>query len=119
MAEGTAIAPIRPMLRRLLPHAQPVHLLYGAAAGEHLVYVDEFEKMQAQYEGFMFERLIESDKARLYGRLLAEIEGRWIRADQNRARQFFICGIGPEVVRLRDVLRNAGYERRSVRYEKW
>lgn len=119
LAEGTAIAPIRPMLRRLLPHASPVHLLYGAAAGQHLVYLDEFEKLRAQYPEFAFEAITENNKATLYQRLLDVIGQRWIRVDQNRARHFFICGIGPEVVRLRDSLRSAGYERRSVRYEKW
>jgi ferredoxin-NADP reductase len=42
-----------------------------------------------------------------------------VDADGDRSRHFFICGIGPLVPALRDLLRRAGYERRAVQYEKW
>ncbi len=55
----------------------------------------------------------------LYDRLAARIQTRWIDADSDRSRQFYVCGVGKGVLRLRDLLRAAGYERRAVRYEQW
>ena len=42
-----------------------------------------------------------------------------IEGDTDRSRQFYICGVGPGVLEIRDLLRSAGYERRAVHYEKW
>ena len=44
---------------------------------------------------------------------------RWIVADADRTRQFYICGVGDGVIQLRDLLRGSGYERRAVHYERW
>ena len=44
---------------------------------------------------------------------------RTVAADTNRARQFYICGVGKGVTRIRDLLRGSGYERRAVHYEQW
>ena len=44
---------------------------------------------------------------------------RWVDAGSVRSRHFFVCGVGSGVLAIRDLLRRAGYERRSVRYEQW
>jgi ferredoxin-NADP reductase len=51
--------------------------------------------------------------------MIAETERRWVRADSERNRQFYVCGVGDGVLALRDLLRGAGYERRAIRYERW
>ena len=55
----------------------------------------------------------------LYDRLIAETQRRWIDADSDRSRHFYVCGVGKGVLALRDLLRVAGYERRAVHYEQW
>jgi hypothetical protein len=57
--------------------------------------------------------------AELYDRLIAETQRLWVDADSNRSRHFYVCGVGKGVLRLRDLLRGAGYERRAVHYEQW
>jgi ferredoxin-NADP reductase len=120
IAEGTAIAPIRPMLRRALaqPAVYPIRLLYAAHNFEHLLYLDELESMARACPHFGFEPMIVDDDS-LYQRLLDEVQRRWIASDGDRSRHFFVCGVGSGVLKLRDLLRQAGYERRSVRYEQW
>ena len=49
----------------------------------------------------------------------AEVRRRWLERDADRARQFFVCGVGNIVPRLRDLLRGGGYARRAVQYERW
>jgi ferredoxin-NADP reductase len=123
IAEGTAIAPIRPILRRAMAGAPtyPIRLLYAADRREHLLYAAEFERLAAVHAEFHFEPIIVSghDSAALYARLLDEANRRWVAADADRSRHFYICGVGKGVLALRDLLRAAGYERRAVHYEQW
>jgi ferredoxin-NADP reductase len=56
---------------------------------------------------------------RIYDRLFALAQARWVTDNADRTRHFYICGVGKGVIRLRDLLRGAGYERRSVHYEQW
>jgi len=123
IAEGTAIAPIRPIVRRAIASSptHPITLLYAADRPEHLLYAAEFERLAAAHREFHFESLIVGgrDSAALYARLLDETERRWVAADNDRSRHFYLCGVGKGVLALRDLLRGAGYERRAVRYEQW
>ena len=114
IAAGTGIAPIRPMLRRALAPDAPyaVRLHYAATDALHLLYAVEFEAAARAHPRFTF--------APLLGAALAEhIEYRYVRADNDRSRHFYLCGVGDIVPQLRDLLRRAGYERRAVQYEKW
>lgn len=114
IAEGTGIAPIRPMLRRALtshsPH--PLRLHYAAVSQAHHLYAAELEAAARAHANFTFGRMLAAP-------LAAAIERRYVDADDDRSRHFFICGVGDIVPRLRDLLRRAGYERRAVQYEKW
>lgn len=118
IAEGTAIAPIRPMIRRALGAVNhpALRLLYAARDSEHLLYRGEIAAWAAA--GVDFAALL-APEAELHDRLLAEAERRWVAADSERGRHFYICGVGKGVLKLRDLLRGAGYERRAVRYEQW
>jgi benzoate/toluate 1,2-dioxygenase reductase subunit len=117
IAEGTAIAPILPMLRvvQSASHA-PMFLLYAASDRAHILYSGELEAFASHDANFRFETMLADN---IYERLHDEVTRRWIVADTNRARQFYICGVGKGVINLRDLLRGSGYERRAVHYEQW
>jgi ferredoxin-NADP reductase len=122
IAEGTGIAAIRPMLKRLMmaPLAYPVNLLYAADREDHLLYREELERMTAADPRFKLQTLVASPSAEtVYERLIETAQRQWVDADQERGRQFYICGVGKGVIALRDLLRGSGYERRAVRYEQW
>jgi len=114
IADGTGIAPIRPMLRRALATAtrHPLRLLHGADGERGLLYRAELEALAREHDRFTFEQVARAE-------LAAEVARRWVDADADRSRRFFICGIGDVVPTLRDLLRRAGYERRAVQYERW
>ena len=118
IAEGTAIAPIRPMVRRVLgAGSHPgLSLLYAAPDSKHLLYREEIEQWSAA--GVNFAPLL-APASELYDRLIAETRRRWVDADSDRSRHFYVCGVGKGVLALRDLLRGAGYERRAVHYEQW
>src|SRR5262245_41611463 len=110
IADGTGIAPIRPMLRRALATAvRPVTLVYGHPDGAPLLFADEVAVPRPNY----------TPLAVPSASLLDETKHRYVTADGERERQFYVCGVGPIVYALRDLLRGAGYARHAVRYEKW
>jgi len=114
VADGTGIAPIRPMIRRALaaggPH--PLVLLHGAAGRQPPLYRREFEALARAHQRFTFEPLPATV-------LVHEVRRRYVDDDADRRRHFFVCGVGDVVPTLRDLLRGAGYERRAVHYERW
>jgi glycine betaine catabolism B len=120
IAEGTAIAPIRPMLKRALASSPSpkVELIYAAPDCEHILYAAEFDALARTAPSLSYETVIEPAE-KIYDRLFDLAQARWVTADTDRTRHFYICGVGKGVIRLRDLLRGAGYERRSVHYEQW
>ena len=121
IAEGTAIAPIRPMLKRALAGPTPrpkMHLIYAAQDRQHILYASELDELARIAPSFSYEAVLAApDKT--YDRLRELIDARWIVADSDRTRHFYICGVGDGVIQLRDLLRGSGYERRAVHYERW
>ncbi len=123
-AEGTAIAPIRPMLRRALANAgsTPMRLFHAARTRRELLYAAEFEAAASRCPNFSFEPILAQPPAGWTGRsgdLREHIESIFVNGDDNRGRAFYLCGVGQGVIDLRDLLRKAGYPRRAVQYERW
>lgn len=112
VADGTGIAPIRPMLRRALATASghPLRVLHGVDGPK--LYGDELIALARSHPGLTVEHVPSA-------RLQDEVVRRWIDGDDDRRRHFFVCGVGDVVRALRDLLRRAGYQRRAVQYEKW
>lgn len=113
VAEGVTIAPIRPMLRRACETGRhPIRLLYGRVPGQPLVYEDEIAALAAAHPRFAWEP-VDADH------LEAAARARWVAADEDRSRHFYVCGVGDRARRLRRLLRDAGYDRRAVLCERW
>lgn len=106
VAIDVGIAPIRPMVKRALATAShPVVLLYAAT---HPVYRDELTALPGLRADVVDPAAVEDVVAQ-----------RYLAADDDRSRHFFVCGVGDPVRRLRDALRGGGYARRAVQYERW
>lgn len=106
VALGTGIAPVRPMLRRAAATAvRPLHLLYATV-------VPIYGKELAALPNVSITYTTPESVADVVRR-------RWVDRVPDRERRFYICGVGDRVLRLRDLLRQAGYERRAVQYERW
>jgi len=111
VADGTGIAPIRPMLRRALEtNTHQLHVLHGSDGTP--LYGRELVALTGSHRALTVQHVPSA-------RLREEVVRRWVDADGDRRRHFYICGVGDIVRTLRDLLRRAGYERRAVQYEKW
>ena len=122
IAEGTAIAPIRPMLRRLLGQSPShrVDLLYVAERADRMLWRAELKALRDAHTQFnLFTEVTAGRALAVYEELREEVRRRWIDADNNRTRHFYLCGVGAGVIELRNLLRDSGYERRAIHYERW
>lgn len=114
VAEGTGVAPIRPMIHRALATAtgHPLTLLHAGGSKDALVFRRELEGLARTHDVFTYDPVPPSV-------LADEVRRRWVEADDDRTRHFWVCGVGDVPIRLRDLLRGAGYARRAVQYERW
>lgn len=123
VGDGTGIAPIRPMVRRALARGggQPITVLQGRRPDEIALFADELTALAACHPRLACEVLLADagEGPGAHRALEAAVRARYVDADDDRRRHFWLCGVGDLVTRLRDLLRGAGYERRAVRAEKW
>lgn len=121
VAQGTGIAPLRPMVHTALaaPGVERLEVLHAGVGASGLPYRADLEAWSRRDSRLLYDVLDESADDAAHAGLHAAVGRRWVEGEAQRARQFFLCGVGDIVTRLRDLLRGAGYERRAVRYEKW
>jgi ferredoxin-NADP reductase len=124
IATGTGIAPFRSMLHWLLAE-QDRHqdrqfwLLFGARTEQDIYYHKEFEQLAAKHQNFHFlptQSRGSDDWKGLRGYVqqhLGEIVG--MRSDMHA----FICGLDKMVKANRELLKSLGWDRTSIRYEKY
>jgi ferredoxin-NADP reductase len=124
IATGTGIAPFRSMLHWMLADPErhqerEFWLLFGARTKQDLYYKNEFEQLAAEHSNFHFmptlSRAVEDWKG-LRGYVqqhLGEIVG--MRTDMHA----YICGLDKMVKANRELLKGLGWDRTSIRYEKY
>jgi ferredoxin-NADP reductase len=124
IATGTGVAPFRSMLHWLLADKErhqrrEFRLLFGARNVEDIYYREEFEQLAASHLNFHFlPTLSRADDSwtGLRGYVqqhLGEIVG--MRTDMHA----YICGLDKMVRANRDLLKSLGWDRTSIRYEKY
>jgi ferredoxin-NADP reductase len=132
IATGTGVAPFRSMLHWLLAEnngqgnrqddrdqGREFWLLFGARTESDIYYREEFEELATRHNNFHFlptlSRAGENWKG-LRGYVqqhLGEIVG--MRTDMHA----YICGLDKMVKANRELLKTLGWDRKSIRYEKY
>ena len=124
IATGTGIAPFRSMLHWLLadPEQHRGHefwLLFGARFEQDIYYREEFERLAAEHANFHFLPTLSRGGPEWLGlrgyvqEHLGSIVG--ARADIHA----YICGLDKMVKANRELLKALGWDRTSIRYEKY
>src|SRR5208282_6533353 len=90
IAEGTAIAPIRPMLKRALASSSvpKIHLIYAAPDREHILYPAELGELARTAPSFSYETVI-APAEQIYDRLFELAQARWVAGDADRTRHLY------------------------------
>ena len=124
IATGTGIAPFRSMLPWLLAESgrhqgRQFWLLFGARCEQGIYYREEFERLAAEHANFHFLPTLSRAAAEWKGlrgyvqEHLAEVVG--TRTDMHA----YICGLDRMIKANRELLKSLGWERTSIRYEKY
>ncbi|MFZ1916484.1 MAG: FAD-binding oxidoreductase [Terriglobales bacterium] len=124
IATGTGIAPFRSMLHWLLadPERHRDHefwLLFGARCEQDLYYREEFERLSAEHANFHFQATLSRGGPEWLGlrgyvqEHLKSVVGE--RTDMHA----YICGLDKMVKANRELLKSLGWDRTSIRYEKY
>ncbi|HXM11742.1 MAG TPA: FAD-dependent oxidoreductase [Terriglobales bacterium] len=124
IATGTGIAPFRSMLHWLLAESdrqqeRQFWLLFGSRTERDIYYREEFEQLAAEHANFHFLPTLSRASGEWKGlrgyvqQHLGEIVG--MRNDMHA----YICGLDKMVKANREQLKSLGWERTSIRYEKY
>ena len=124
IATGTGVAPFRSMLHWLFAEKERHEergfwLLFGARQEPDIYYHEEFEKLAAAHDNFHFLPTLSRAPGHWKGlrgyvqQHLGEIVG------MSSEMQAYICGLDKMVKANRDLLKALGWDRSSIRYEKY
>jgi ferredoxin-NADP reductase len=124
IATGTGVAPFRSMLHWLLAEKErhqdhQFWLLFGSRHPQDIYYRDEFVQLAARHPNFHFQPTLSRAPENWQGlrgyvqQHLGEVVG--MRTDMHA----YICGLDKMVQANRDLLKTQGWDRKSIRYEKY
>jgi ferredoxin-NADP reductase len=125
IATGTGIAPFRSMLLDHLPKTQPeMTLLFGARHEYGLLYRDEFERLSRQYRCFRFVPTLTRPGPQWkggIGRVQAHLDEALALHDPDALSNIdvYICGLKEMVDDVRRKLKQRGFDRKQIIYEKY
>jgi CDP-4-dehydro-6-deoxyglucose reductase len=120
IATGTGITPFRSYLHAYLPQASPAFtLLFGVRFESHILYRQELEELAVRYPQFRFWPTLSRPgehwtgrKGHVQAQLEEAIGGR-------RDIDFYLCGLKQMVDDVRGTLKQMGFDRKQIRYEKY
>jgi len=121
VATGTGIAPIRSMITHLLAEGSSarLQLLFGARHPETLLYRDEFGALAVRHPNFTFQPTLSRPPESWTG-LRGRVQRHLFDALAGRtAVDVYVCGLKTMVNDVRARLKDAGFDRRSIIYEKY
>jgi CDP-4-dehydro-6-deoxyglucose reductase, E3 len=121
IATGTGIAPFRPMLHEILPK-DPGHsytLLFGVRYERSLLYRAEFEDFQRRFSNFHFWPTLSRPDRAWKGRT-GHVQAHLDEAiGERRDLNVYVCGLRAMVDDVRNILKEKGFERQRIIYEKY
>jgi ferredoxin-NADP reductase len=120
IATGTGIAPFRSILKAHLHEtSQPFTLVFGVRHESHLMYRAEFEEMARKHPHFRFlptlSRPTESWSGRS-GHVQAHLQE---AIGERRDLDVFLCGLKLMVDDVRNILKEIGFDRKQILFEKY
>lgn len=121
IATGTGIAPFRPMVPEYLqnPEAKNLTLLFGVRFENSIYYRDEFEALARQHPNFRFWPTLTRPETNWQGRT-GHVQTHLLEAlSDRRDLDVHICGMKAMVDDVRGILKELGFDRKQIIFEKY
>jgi CDP-4-dehydro-6-deoxyglucose reductase, E3 len=121
VATGTGIAPFRAMAPDYLSHprAKQLTLIFGVRYENTIYYRDEFEALECKYPNFRFLPTLSRAEPSWTGRT-GHVQAHLPDAiGDRRALDVYICGLKAMVDDVRGILKELGFDRKQIVFEKY
>jgi len=120
VATGTGVAPFRSILLTVLPQSGPITLLFGSRYPHTVLYREEFQTLAERHAHFRFVPTVTrpDDSWRgATGRVQMHLDD--ALAAHATAPDVYICGLKEMVDDVRALLKQKGFDRKQIIYEKY
>ncbi len=121
IATGTGIAPFRAMAPDYLSHpdARRLTLLFGVRHEHTIYYRDDFDALAGKYPNFRFWPTLSRAESTWTGRT-GHVQTHLLEAiGDRRDLDVYICGLKAMVDDVRAILKEAGFDRKQIIFEKY
>ncbi|SRR5712691_4688815 len=120
VATGTGIAPFRSILKAHLQEFSPAFtLIFGVRYESHLMYRHEFEEMARRFSHFRFWPTLSRPEPGWTGRTGHVQEHLKEAVGGRRDVEVYLCGLKLMVDDVRNILKEMGFDRKQIIYEKY
>jgi CDP-4-dehydro-6-deoxyglucose reductase, E3 len=121
VATGTGIAPFRPMARDYLTHpeAKQLTLIFGVRYENSIYYRGDFEVLARRHPNFRFWPTLSRPAESWSGRT-GHVQTHLLEAiGERRDLDVYICGLKAMVDDVRAILKELGFDRKQIIFEKY
>ena len=121
VATGTGVAPFRGMLSRRLPQDEthPYTLIFGVREEPKLLYRNDFERLARTHPNFRFLPTLTRPPENWTGRTGRVQSHLFELLGERREVDVYICGLKVMVDDVRAKLKELGFERKQIIFEKY
>lgn len=122
VATGTGIAPFRSMLLEHVPKTEPhITLLFGVRHEYGLLYREEFEELARRHPHFRFVPTLTRPTPEWRGKIgrVQEHLDDVLKTDDLATLDVYICGLKGMVDDVRRELKQRGFDRKQILYERY